>query len=135
MAFIDWSSQLSVNIRSIDEQHKKLVGMVNDLFEAMKTGKGKDVLGKVLDGMVKYVGTHFQTEENLMRTHGYPEYAEHKKEHDDLTKKVLELQNQYQSGMVTLSLTTGNFLKDWLTRHIMGTDKKYSAYLNAKGVS
>lgn len=59
MALMSWSDNLSVNIKEIDEQHKKLVGMVNDLHDAMKMGKGNDVTGKILTGLIQYVGTHF----------------------------------------------------------------------------
>ena len=134
MTYFAWNEKYSVHIREIDEQHKKLVSLVNELFEAMQAGKGKDVLGKVLSGLVTYTKSHFATEERLMRDHGYDEYLVHKQVHDSLTKKVLELNAQFQSGQTALTIQVSNFLKDWLTNHILGTDKKYSALLNRKGV-
>ena len=129
-----WSDNLSVNVTQIDEQHKKLVGMLNDLHDAMKQGKGSDVTGKVLSGLVQYVATHFAFEEKLMKEHAYPEYLKHKLEHDTLTKQALDLQKQFQESKPVLTVELMKFLKDWLSNHILGTDKKYGPYLNSKGI-
>jgi len=135
MALMSWSDNLSVNIKEIDEQHKKLVGMVNDLHDAMKMGKGNDVTGKILTGLIQYVGTHFATEERLMKTHNYPDFVKHKAEHNNLTKKAIELQKQHQEGKSVLTIELMSFLKDWLSNHIMGRDKAYSPFFNGKGIS
>ena|SRR5271157_2674097 len=134
MALMTWSDNLSVNIKEIDEQHKKLVGMVNELHEAMKQGKGSNLTGQVLSGLVQYVATHFATEEKLMKANAYPEYLKHKAEHDALTKQAVDLQKQFQEGKAVLTVELMSFLKNWLSNHILGTDKKYSPYLNGKGV-
>src|SRR5208283_4127594 len=98
MALMEWSDNLSVKVTQIDEQHKKLVGMLNDLHDAMKQGKGGEATGKILDGLIQYVATHFANEEKLMKDTAYPEYLKHKKEHDALTKQALDLQKQFQDG-------------------------------------
>ena len=95
MAFITWSSKLETGVTKVDQQHQKLVAMVNALYEAMKDGSGQDVLGKVLNGLVDYTRTHFATEEALMNQFGYPGLATHKIEHDKLTAQVAELQDLF----------------------------------------
>ncbi len=134
MALMTWSDNFSVNVAQIDEQHKKLVGILNDLHDAMKQGKGNDVTGNVLSGLVQYVATHFATEEKLMKEHAYTEYLKHKAEHDALTKQAIDLQKQFHEGKAVLTVELMKFLKDWLSNHILGTDKKYGPYLNSKGV-
>ncbi|NTW89085.1 MAG: hemerythrin family protein [Desulfobulbaceae bacterium] len=134
MALFNWDSSLSVNIAEIDEQHKKLVNLVNDLFEAMKEGKGSQILGKVLSDLTRYTKTHFATEERLMRSNSYPSYLVHKKEHDELIAQVDDLNKKFQDGQMVLSTSVGNFLKSWLVNHIKGTDMKYKPFLNQKGV-
>jgi len=134
MALITWSETLSVNIKEIDEQHKKIVGMVNELHSAMGAGKGKEMLGPILSGLVDYTKTHFDTEEKYMQKFGYPQYPMHKTEHDTLTKQVMDLNTQYQTGKAVITVTIMNFLKDWLSKHIQETDKKYGPFLNAKGI-
>lgn len=135
MALMTWSDSLSVNIKEIDEQHQKLVGMINDLHDAMKVGKGSDVTGTILTGLVQYVAVHFAAEEKLMKAHSYPEFLKHKAEHENLTKQAMELQKQFNEGKPVLTVELMNFLKNWLTTHIQGTDKKYGPFLNGKGIN
>jgi hemerythrin len=133
MAFFEWSDKYSVGVLSIDGQHKRLIEIINILYDAMRAGQGEFVLGKTLDDLVDYTKTHFRFEENLMQTKGYPDLAAHRKMHEGLTTQVWELAHQYKSGKTTLSIQTGNFLKSWLTNHILNTDMKYSEHLVARG--
>lgn len=134
MALLTWTDDYSVKIKRIDDQHKNLVKLINDLHEGMRSGKGKEALGTVLSELVEYTKTHFAAEEKMMQDHGYAGYLKQKIEHDALTKKVVEINANYQSGKTTLSIDVMSFLKDWLIKHIQGSDKLYSGYLNGKGV-
>jgi hemerythrin len=135
MALITWTQDLSVQVAQFDSQHKELVGLVNDLHDAMASGKGNTVLGKTLAKLIDYTKTHFAAEEKLMQQHSYPGYLSHKMEHDTLTKKALEIKSKFDSGSMIISVELMNFLKDWLTKHILGVDKKYGPFLNNKGIS
>jgi hemerythrin len=135
MPLFQWTPELSVNVKEIDTQHKKLVDLINLLHDSMKSGKGKDVMGKVLKDLTDYTVYHFGTEERLFEKYGYIEYPQHKKEHDDLTKQVLEVKSKFESGQTTMTIEVMNFLKDWLNNHIKHSDKKYSAFLNSRGVN
>jgi hemerythrin len=134
MSLMTWSPTLSVNVKQFDDQHIKLVNMLNELYDASKEGKGKEVLGKVLNDLIDYSASHFIDEERLMVEHAYPDMAHHKAIHDNLVKQVIELQQKFTSGQAILTLDVMMFLKDWLVTHIQVTDKKYSAYLNSKGI-
>lgn len=135
MALIEWSEHYSVKVKNIDNQHKKLVGLINELHSAMREAHGKDVLGKILNDLTDYTVFHFSTEEKLMKDNGYPGYIAHKSEHDKLTKQVTELKDNLESGKSVISQEVLFFLKDWLLNHIAVTDKKYSSFLNNKGIS
>jgi len=135
MALIVWNeSRYGVNIKEIDSQHKQLVDVINLLQSAMSEGKGKDVLGKILGDMARYAKTHFATEEGIMKSKGYPGYTDQKKEHDAFTEKALNLKSDFDGGKITLTIDTLKFLKDWLDGHIANEDRKYSGFLNEKGV-
>ena len=135
MPLFQWTPELSVNVKEIDNQHKQLVNLINLLHDSMKSGKGKDVMGKVLNDLTDYTVYHFGTEERLFQKYRYIEYPQHKKEHDDLTKQVLDVKSKFLAGQTTVTIEVMNFLKDWLNNHIKHSDKKYSAFLNSKGVS
>ncbi len=135
MPLMEWNEKLSVGIPTIDAEHKKLVAMLNDLYDAMQAKQSQAILGRVLDGLISYTASHFKHEETLFARTGYPAAAEHKKEHDDLTKQVLDVKKKYQEGgAATLSMEVLNFLRKWLLNHIQGSDKKYGPHLIAKGI-
>jgi hemerythrin len=108
--------------------------MINELHAAMASGKGKDVLGGVLTRLVDYTKFHFAAEEKLMSSNQYPGYLSQKTEHDNLTKKVSDIKARLDAGNMVVTVEVMTFLKDWLTKHIMGLDKKYSSFLNSKGI-
>ena len=130
-----WSPDFSVKVKQFDDQHMKLVNMVNELHDAMKAGKGTEALGKILNGLISYTATHFADEERMMTTHTYPGMPTHKAEHEKLVKQVLDLQQKFKAGQPILTLEVMKFLKDWLVKHIQGEDKKYGVYFNSKGIS
>lgn len=136
MAFMEWSAALSVGVKNIDAEHHELVVMLNDLHGAMTTGKGKDALKGVLDRLIQYTLSHFSHEEELMRTHAYPDSWKHTNEHRELTKQAQAIQAKFASGQtVGLSIEVMEFLRSWLTDHIQTIDVRFGAFLNAKGVN
>lgn len=134
MAMVTWSDNLSVKVTEIDLQHKKLVSMINELYEAMKIGKGKEVTGKILNGLISYTATHFKQEERYFDKFGYPDKLNHKKEHADFVTKVSEFKDDFESGKASLTIEVMSFLSDWLFKHIKVTDKGYSKFFNEKGL-
>ena len=135
MALIDWNDRLSVNVREIDQQHQKLVAMINELNDAMRERRAKEVLGKIIDGLISYTATHFSTEEKYFTQYQYPETAVHAIEHKNFVKKVTEFKTAFDNDQMMLSIDVINFLRDWLVKHIQGTDKKYGPFLNKKGIT
>lgn len=133
MAFFVWNESYSVKIARMDEQHKKLFSLFDELANAMLSGTVRDTYGQILRGLIEYAKTHFTQEEQLMTQHGYPGYPGHKKLHDEFVKQVNDLQKDFDEGK-TLPVKTSQFLRDWLTNHILKVDQQYSAFLNAKGV-
>ena len=135
MAYIDWTEDFSVKVKEIDDQHKRLIEMINTLHDAHIAKKGKDVYKDILDGMISYALTHFATEEKYMQEFGYKDYDIHKAEHDHFAEKAKDLLDQFNQTGFAFSLTLLNFLRDWLKIHIMGTDKKYMPSFQEHGLS
>ncbi len=132
--FFQWEDRYAIGVRIIDQQHMELVSLLNKLYEAMHAGEGREALGEVLSGLIRYTGFHFAAEERLMRTHGYPDYLSHKAKHEKMAAKVLSLQAEYEAETVFSPIQISNFLKNWLARHILGTDKAFGDYLAKKGI-
>ena len=135
MALFEWQDKFSVKINSIDEQHKKLINIINDLHDAMLEGKSREIIKEVLFRLVDYTKTHFTYEEELFEKHGYSEKVSHEKQHDEFVQKLYEVVEKFKVIKSFVSIEIMEFLKDWLVNHIMGIDKKYSDFLISKGVS
>lgn len=134
MALINWNPSYSVKIGEIDTQHQKLITMINELNDAMLKGKAKDILSPLIDGLIAYTQVHFSKEEMLFDKYKYPDTAAHKEEHAAFVKKVSEFREGFKKGNMSLTINIMDFLSNWLTKHICGTDKKYSDFLNKNGV-
>ena len=134
MSLIKWTEELSVNINSIDNQHKILVNIINDFYDKIENKSNNELISELIKNMKDYTIIHFNTEEKLFEKYNYVDTKEHKKEHDDFVKKVSDLEKRYNEGKMILSFEITNFLKSWLINHIQGTDKKYSKFLVQNGV-
>jgi hemerythrin len=134
MPLIEWRDDFSVGVERFDDEHKRLIGMINNLHDAMREGRGKAALAEVLKELLDYTNRHFQHEEKVMKEHFYPQLAAHQKAHEELKKRVLEYEEQFESGKRMLSVEMVEFLVDWLKKHIAGVDKEYTEFLNSKGV-
>jgi len=136
MRFVEWSEEFSVGIEAIDRDHRRLLELLNELHEAVETGGGREVLGKVLDGLILYVSYHFAHEEGLFLRTKYPGYAKHRQAHLALRNTVTEIHAEFQSGSrEVLPQQVLEFLKTWLFQHIMVADRAFSEYLAANRIA
>ncbi|MBU1228430.1 MAG: bacteriohemerythrin [Proteobacteria bacterium] len=131
---MEWSGDLSVGIRLIDEQHQVLLGLINELHTAMRARKSEAVLAGVVQRLKEYTVKHFGQEEEYFDRYGYPESIQHKAAHAKLVQQVLDFEAGLKSGKAKVTMEIMRFLKDWLVSHIQGTDKRYSSFLNGKGL-
>ncbi|HTP59183.1 MAG TPA: bacteriohemerythrin [Spirochaetia bacterium] len=134
MPYFEWSQDLSVNGKEIDDEHRMLIGMINTLNDAMLAHKGREAQKATIESMVDYAATHFATEERYMQAFRYQGYPAHRVEHQKFTAKALELKTRADNSGFILTLEIVTFLKSWLQNHIMGTDKRYQACFNEHGL-
>lgn len=131
---MQWTDDLSTNIREIDEQHIRLINLINALHKAMSAGKGKDALAKILDDLKEYTVFHFSNEESLFEEHHYPQEDGHMTAHKMFVDKIIDFEGKILSGKASVTMEVLEFLKDWLVKHIKGVDQQYSAFFNKKGI-
>jgi len=134
MALLTWDETYKVGISEIDQQHKRLIQMINDLQEALVAQKGQLALGEIVGRMLDYAAYHFATEELLLETNGYAQFGAHKREHEGFTAKAQELRRRVDNKSFVLTLEVLRFLRDWLSQHILVNDKKYAPFLLGVGV-
>jgi hemerythrin-like metal-binding protein len=130
MPYLTWSENYSVGDAEMDSQHKRLFQTLNKLHDAMLTPRSGEACDQVIQFLLEYAQSHFSAEEALMLRIGYPAYSVHKAAHDQFAGKVKAMQARAVNGE-QLARELFDFLNDWLLRHILVMDKKYTAYIRA----
>jgi hemerythrin len=127
----NWNSTLETGHPLIDLQHKELINAVNGLLTACQQGQGSGKLGPTLDYLTTYTKRHFVDEETLQQKSNYPDYANHRKHHEDLVKVITDLSAELKrtgpTPMVTQKIIRN--VGDWLVSHILQQDAKVAAHL------
>ncbi|MDR1637762.1 MAG: bacteriohemerythrin [Treponema sp.] len=129
--FIEWDERYLMNIPFIDEQHKELVRLTNELYQGCLMGDdvARAYFMKTIKGIVDYVGKHFSMEEKMLENVHYPNLGAHKNQHEEFVKKILEDVNSFQNGKQFVPNVFVRYLKDWILSHIALEDKRYANYI------
>ena len=127
---VKWSSTFSVGVKQIDDQHKGLLDLVNDMFNHVTGDEAaeKEYFTQVIKRAVQYVKVHFNTEEQIMLHTNFRGYAEHKKAHDAFVLTVVENIKNFEAGKRLVLSEFTKFLKEWILTHIAIMDKQYFGY-------
>ncbi|NLN05158.1 MAG: hemerythrin family protein [Clostridiaceae bacterium] len=127
---VKWTPNLSVGVEMIDDQHKSIFEKANDLFEAGKQGKAKEVIAEMFDFLDDYTKKHFSDEEAYMIKINYPGLPQQKEAHRRFIEELAKLKEEYQEsgGNIVLVIKANQFVVTWLTRHIANMDKQIGIF-------
>ena len=130
MAFFEWDQdKYTVYVAEMDEQHQKLVAIINRFYEASQEAPNKRKNEVLFDELINYTKYHFSTEEQLFDSKGYPASESHKAMHRNLVHSVVEVRKKFYLGNGSINQELLDFLKLWLTSHILSSDRQYGQYL------
>lgn len=134
MTFFPWSDDYLVHVRVIDNDHKDLVEIVNNLHTCIKNGESRVEIGRVISNLVTYVSDHFAREEALMEEYDYPGITEHKRMHRRLARTVHAIRKLFGEDPAQIDpVKLLSFLKSWLVNHILEEDVSYVPYMHGGG--
>lgn len=134
METIEWSDKYSVGVSELDNQHIKIIELINELNANMDLTSRSDKLHNILGRIILYAQNHLDYEEKLLKEYNYPDYENHKNKHQSYKQKVSDFAVEileYREDMPTDLL---NYLKQWWTNHILIEDMKYKPFFEEKGV-
>lgn len=132
---IVWKEEYSVGIPSLDDDHKRLIFLLNQFKTAYEYDTSAEFERQALEQLVEYTRFHFTREEDMMEEAGYADIEEHKKQHARMIAQVEEFVGLYQrEGHDSLN-EVSTYLTNWLINHINGTDKQYTQVMKDKGLS
>ena len=135
MSLIRWQDSFTIGVSFIDADHRVVVSLLNQLYDARQEGQTRDVVGSVLNVLIEYTINHFRREERLMELADYPDLAAHKQRHDYLAGQVQLFQQQYDAGRYAAVDELLDFLKNWLVEHIIGEDTRIWPWLGRAGLT
>lgn len=126
-----WSNALSVGVPEIDAQHQELINRTNQMLAAMKEGRGRQEVERLVEFLGEYTIEHFGAEERRMEAAKYPALAEHKKMHKafvlDFARMSADLKKSGASSEIVIAVHRR--ISDWLREHIQKRDQEFGQYL------
>jgi len=129
----EWHAEYSVGIGVLDEQRRHIFHLLNCIYETLLLQQGRAALAFLLDELIACTRSHFAGEELLMRSFAYPDVLLHELEHERLVRVLLEFREQFAGGREHLVTPLLEFMEGWLIRHIVTTDRRYSAFFAERG--
>jgi hemerythrin-like metal-binding protein len=133
MKLIEWNDNYSVNVEEIDNQHKEIIKIINELYVSIVEGKSRNSVDKIFKDLTEYATTHFKTEEDYFEKINYPEASFHKEQHEDIAKKIEEFKKRNEAGRKILDSEILRFLMSWFINHVILIDKRFTEYFNENG--
>lgn len=132
MPFV-WVPDYELGIAEIDDDHRLMVGLINELYEAIRQERGFEVMNRIMDRLLDYAPRHFQTEESLMDENGFPQAEDHKQEHRRFATIIEEMERRRRESQAPAALELIMFLSDWLRNHVAGHDRELGIFLAEAG--
>jgi len=132
MSFLNWTDVLDIGLPLIDDQHKELFAISNDLLDAIARKEGEAALVDIFKRLREYTEYHFKEEEAYMRSLGYPNMEQHAKEHSKLIVNVNKLRKKIANGDDVSPEMGAEFISNWIIDHIMHSDSKIGTYAKSK---
>jgi hemerythrin len=129
--FVEWEDRYSVGIPLIDDQHKELIKLTNDLYQGCLAGEETARINfmAAIKGTVDYVKYHFSMEEKLLQNVDYPDLTEHKRAHEEFVKHILNEVQSFEEGKKFVPNLFVRYLRDWILSHIAVADRTYATYI------
>jgi len=131
---IQWKEQFKIDVQEIDEQHKVLLDIFNQIVTSVEKKNEWQATSSIVDSLIHHAYRHFTTEERYMIKHMYPDLPVHIDKHLDFIKKVTTMTQEVKANSPDKQREMVTFLAKWYYDHVLVTDKKYSQYLDNKGI-
>ncbi|MDG0818156.1 bacteriohemerythrin [Bdellovibrio svalbardensis] len=123
--YFKWdAAKLSTQVEAMDDEHMILINIMNQLYERHQAEASNEELLLIVKELVLWTGIHCEHEESYFATLPYLQADAHKKVHRDLLDRLKQYHDNFEKTGA-LDPMFFQFLKTWLTAHIMGIDSKY----------
>lgn len=131
---LEWEEKYSVGVLEIDNQHKKLFDVINELLDAINENKPKEHLSSIIDTLLKYKKFHFETEEKYFKEFNYEDRDDHTLRHREFSDNLTALREKHPEFSIEFAFDLVDFLENWIIAHLMKADQKYKKCFNEHGL-
>lgn len=134
MDIVKWRESYATGISSMDTQHKKVIELINLLYNMIVEKEPSESINKVLSEMNQYAELHLREEEELLKNNEFPEFSQHRQSHSGYRKKTLIFIDEAKNGNQAMMKEMYSYLRKWWLDHILTEDMKYGEFLRSKGI-
>ncbi len=129
MSLLEWNSEFSVGIESMDFEHRKMIGMINEIYDELMQHKDVESIEQFLGDIHAAISAHFALEERMMKNAGYGEYEAHKDDHEELLDQIRDMMDEFSVDPATgFGMLKAN-LADWFEAHFASFDARLHGQL------
>ena len=132
MSLLEWKSEYSVGIESMDFEHRKMIGMINEIYDELTQHRDAESIEQFLGDIHASISAHFALEERMMRNADYGEYEAHKDDHEELLDQIREMMDEFRvdsdSGFGILRENLAN----WFEAHFGSFDARLHGQLGGE---
>ena len=124
MTLIHWRDEFCLGVKAVDQEHRELIELINELDDAMQSQCSYDAVVETLGEIYAQISAHFALEEKIMRDAHYPDFDSHKQDHETLLDELLEIidsvedDGRYDRQLLSLALDR------WFSDHFRTHDAK-----------
>ncbi len=126
--YFTWDRNFELEDAEINRQHYRLVELANEIYRLSQQKIGGKAAMRIINALAAYTVTHFAYEERSLARTSYPDLEKHKEEHRRLVERVLTFKQRIERGE-DVGAEMLEFVKNWLTHHIQGSDRAYAAWM------
>jgi hemerythrin-like metal-binding protein len=131
---LEWNEKYSVGIEEIDNQHKKMFSVINELLDSIRNNDTEEHLGNIIKSLIDYKIFHFETEEKYFKKFNYDGASHHIAKHQEFSSKLEEIKSKHSGFTIDFAFELVDFLEDWLIKHLMVEDQKYVECFHSNGL-
>lgn len=131
---LTWKEQFKVGVKEIDEQHRHLLEIINQIIASIEKKNEWQTTSSIIDSLINYAYNHFATEERYMSEGEYPELTWHVGLHLEFIRKVFAMSEEVTLKGAEIQREMLSYVTTWYPNHVLGVDRKYIQYLSKKGI-
>ena len=129
MSLLEWKSEFSVGIESMDFEHRNMIAMINEIYDEMKARRDASSVEQFLGDIHAAISAHFALEERMMKDAGYGEYEAHKDDHEELLDQIRDMMDEFSVDPATgFGILKAN-LANWFEAHFASFDARLHGQL------